>query len=321
MLRLFNDNKPYVLFLLPLFVGIFFLTFHLTDSVVYPEVLHFGLWGKLNDVASSLNWLLLFGFLAHLLCCISLNYVFNQSNLFERNNYLPSLLSSVFLLLSPLSLVFNGNHLAIFCLILSLYQLLHLQQNDSGTSAVFNATLFFGIAATVFPSLIVGSPVLFFLVLIYRPLVPQEILSFILGLFLPFYFVMAFRNYFDFPYPWHELHHTYTLPWLSPSVLSLLALTFILFVVFLLSIVRKWQGFSNRTKKEVQTLWGFLIIVGISGLFHLIFQAFDFYFLLLIVPVSLLFTFAFLGKGKHRVAGVLFYFFLTYIVTKFIFKL
>jgi hypothetical protein len=320
MLRLFNDNKPYVLLLLPFIAGVPFVIYHLYAMDLFPSTIQYGLWGSVSVPGQHRIWYLVFGFLAQLGGGISLNYLFNQSNLYERNNYLPSLFFCVFMNLSPLGIVFNGTHIAIILIIISLHQLLRLAQNQSGLNIVFNASLIFGFSATLHTALYVITPFIFLLLLTFRPFVLREFSTFLVGLMLPLYFVFAYRYYFDFQNPWNENRVRLNFEWTSLSTTIMMCILFLVFVVFILSLFTKWSSFVSRTKKDIQFILSFLLLLFLSGIIHLIFPNFTFHLLLFLVPVSILFTFSFLGKRNTLLPSILFYVVFIFVITKFIYK-
>jgi len=321
MIRLFNDNKPYVLFLLP-FLSIFlFLLYYLNAFEPIPEVIDFGLWGKVKFTSNAKITWLLFGIIANLSLSILLNYIFNHSSLIERNDYSSSLLFTLFLAISPSSFYFNGLHMGIIGLLLSIYQFLQLEYNTEGTHKIFNGFFFYGFSVTIFPSLIFGAPFLVMLIQIFRIITLKELLGVMLALLIPLYFVFAYRYYFDFDFPFQHGQTIEVFQWFSTSNLPTLILLILILISTLNSMLKLWQNFSNRSKKEIQFLIGFFVILLIEGGLHFIFNAFSFHEILLIVPASFLFNLSFIGKKNKFFPTLLFYCLLGFIVTKFIFKL
>jgi len=320
MLRLFNDNKPYVLLLLPFIAGVPFVIYYTYSKELFPSTVNFGLWGTLSISKEVRIWFLLFGYLAQLGGGIALNYLFNQSNLHERNNYMPSLLFCAFMSLSPLGMVFNGVQIAIISTIMTIHQLLHLAQNQSGLKMIFNASFVFGFSATLCTSFYAIIPLLFFIILTFRPFLLREFSTYILGMLLPSYFVFAYRNYYGFPYPWHEIQAPLIRDWASLGNVYLIVLTLLVSFAFIFALLKKWSGFINRTRKEIQFISWFLFFIAISGVLHLVLPSFYFHFLLFLVPICILFTFCFIGKGKAFIPSILFYGIWIFVMTKFIFK-
>ncbi len=315
MLRLFNDNKPYVLFVLPFLLAGFYAYHFMVEWQGMPQQISMGLWGRIPISAQDLPWWIGIGFIAYLVNAITLNFIFNEANFYERNNYLPSLLSTTFMASLGGYFGFNALHLAFLGLMLCCHQLLKLDQNNRAEQHLFNAAFFYSIAASFFPALIFGIPVIYFLGLIFRPFILREFIIFLLGPLIVSFYVFAYRAYFQYGGFWQDVQLTHRPFDAPPGAYILWALLgFILLLIFYTLSV-KWNGYSNRTRKELQLLLGMLI--GISACLTV---NISFALGLLAFPISMLFTLSFLDKRIQRVSTFLFYGLMVFIVVKFLLK-
>lgn len=315
MLRLFNDNKPYVLFVLPFLLAGFYAYHFMVEWQGMPQQISMGVWGRIPLSQVNLPWWIGIGFIAYLVNAITLNFIFNEANFYERNNYLPSLLSTTFMASLEGYFGFNALHLAFLGLMLCCHQLLKLDQNNRAEKYMFNAAFFYSIAASFFPALIFGIPVLYFLGLIFRPFILREFIVFLLGFLVVTFYVVAYRVYFQFGGFWQDVKLTQQPFEAHTSSLILWVLWALILVVTLYTLSVKWNSFSNRARKELQLLLGMLF--GISACLAV---NISFALGLLAFPVSTIFTLSFLDKRIRRVSSFLFYGLLIFIVVKFLLK-
>lgn len=315
MLRLFNDNKPYVLFVLPFLLAGFYAYHFMVEWQGLPQQISMGLWGRVPLSAQHLPWWVGIGFIAYLVNSITLNFIFNEANFYERNNYLPSLLSTAFMASLHGYFGFNALHFAFLGLMLCCHQLLKLDQNNRAEKHLFNAAFFYSISASFFPALIFGIPVLYFLGLIFRPFILREFIVFLLGPFVVSFYVVAYRAYFQFGGFWQDVKLTQQPFEANASSLILWILWAFILLVTLYTLSVKWNSFSNRARKELQLLLGMLI-----GILTCLTVNIPFALGLLAIPMSMLFTLSFLDKRIRRVSSFLFYVLLVFIVVKFLLK-
>lgn len=320
MIRFFGDNRPLVLFFLPLVLLGFHIAFHLSAMPTGPLHIDFGWWG--NVTIKNGNGMLSYEILAGswvLLNAILSSYTFNSSELNEKNTYLPAL---NFVVLSAISMnfyQFNGLHLASTALLLGIYQCLQLNQNQDGASRIFNTGFFIGIAATVYPPFVVLIPFGILLYLIFRPFLVREFYLYALGCAIPFLYLISRSYLFDLSYPnysfdWNDFIRDFNL-----NHAINLAIILCVFIVSLLGVMRKLATAGNRVKKELQLI----NTMGVGILTALLFCVFlakpalkiEFF----IVPLSFLFTFPLLSKRLSFASSFLFYLFLLFGLLKFTF--
>jgi len=313
MLRLFNDNKPYVLFILPLILGAYYAQHLLLEKTTTSREISMGLWGSFQlNPQTMVGWLIL-GFLLQLFAAIAINYVFNEANFHERNNYIPSLLSLTLSAAFMHFYSFNGIFLAMMGVLLAFNQLLQLDQNIAGGKSLFNASFFYCLAASIFPPLLLGLPLIYFLSLIFRPFFLRELGSFMLAILLVGFYLFSFRTYVELPGFWEDFSSFFTPTNLSIHHGSFLVFYLILMLLSIVALSYLWNSFTNRSKKEIQLLIGYLFALNISFLFNLSTAAG------IAMPILVhIGTFSFLHQKFRRISYVLTYAAIVFIFTKFL---
>jgi hypothetical protein len=126
---------------------------------------------------------------------------------------------------------------------------------------------------------------------------------------------MAYRAYFQYGGFWQDVKFTQQPFEANASSLVLWILWSFILVVTLYALSVKWNSFSNRARKELQLLLGMLI--GISACLAI---NIPFTLGLLALPMSMLFTLAFLDKRIRRGPSFLFYGLLVLIIVKILLK-
>lgn len=315
MLRFFNDNKPYILFVLPLLLGGFLACQFFLEGQNIPTDIPMGLWGNVALSQALIPYSLALGYVLQLVIAITINFIFNETNCHERNNYLPSLLSITLMAALPNYVAFNSLHMTILGLLFCLQQMLKLDQNNPGGKHLFNAAFFYSISTSFFPVLIFGIPILYVLGLIFRPFILRELSIFLLGPILVSIYVFAFRAYFEVPYFWRDVYSMHERLVGNSSAYFLWTFILSMVLVTIYSLSAKWNSFSNRARKELQLLLG--VLLGIS---LCLWVNIHFALGLLVLPLTMLFTLTFLDKRTKSWSSVISYGLWTFIFVKFLFK-
>jgi hypothetical protein len=320
MIRFFGDNRPLVLFFLPLILVVFHVAFHLGGISGEEDAVNltFGWWGdfQVNEWINSISYELLVGIWI-LVNAVTLNYTFNSGEFNDKNTYLPSL---IFIVLSSVSETFyelSGFHLAMSMLILMINQFLRLDQNHDGSKRIFNGAFFLGIAITAYPSLLILTPFAILMYLGFRPFTGRELWFFIMGLLTPASYLFSYCYLFNAPFPsisfgWNAYVLQVTIQGIAVGILLVIA-----FIIGQIGLYHKISTAGNRFKKEVQVINS----MGIALLFMQIFNVFikspilriEFF----IIPLSFLFTFPLLSKRFNLVASLFFYLIFFFGVLKF----
>jgi hypothetical protein len=310
MIRFFGDNRPLVLFFLPLILVVFHVAFHLGGISGEEDAVNltFGWWGdfQVNEWRNSISYELLVGIWI-LVNAVTLNYTFNSGEFNDKNTYLPAL---IFIVLSSMSETFyelSGFHLATSMLILMINQFLRLDQNHDGSKRIFNGAFFLGIAITAYPALIILTPFAIFMYLGFRPFTLRELWFFLLGILTPASYLFSYCYLFNLSFPSIKFGWNPYVQQVNIEVFVVGALLIIAFIIGLIGLYQKMSTAGNRFKKEVQVINS----LGISLLFMLVFNVFiespmlrvEFF----IIPLSFLFTFPLLSKRINLIASLFFY--------------
>jgi hypothetical protein len=319
MIRFFGDNRPLVLLFLPLILLAFHVSYHLSNAAHGPLDIDFGFWGNLT--VKQGNSIVFYEIIAAswvLFNAILLNYTYNSGEFNDKNTYLPSLIYIVLCATSMNFYAFNGLHLTNTALIITIYQIISLTQNQDGSKHIFNGGLFLGIAGTIYPPLLLLFPFGIIMYLGFRPFLLREFWFYLLGYALPFIYLISQVYIFDKEMPklsfgWNEFMLNFHLKHAINTAIFM--------VVFFVGIMGAWQKFSmggNRLKKELQLVNTFSLGLLLSLVFCIFLLTPPINLELFAIPFSLLFTYPFLSKRFTFASSLLFYLFLLFGLLKFV---
>lgn len=314
VVTLFFGNRSYALLFLPLMIGGFYACNYLTGYHAAPESINLGFWGTFPE-----PWSWLFDVSAMILVltnAILLNRLFNRNEFMERNNFLTSMLYVTAMSFFPVFYHLDGLAIAQTLTILSVMQIFHLKQNEDGRRAVFNAAFLFGTASTVYPMLLIGIPLLFWMVWVIRPFVLRESVLILVGFAIPLLYAAVYGMVFEIRM---EKQH-----FSSSSneffVLDILVLGICLTLLGLSSVrgvLGKLRGSSIRLKKLFRMLllliWLFL---GVSVLEFFIFGKLV-ALLLVVFPLIFFLNYAFGERSPKPFPSFLYYILFFFAVGKF----
>ena len=317
MVKLFLSNRSIVQFLLPLLVVVYIVFNHYSNYYHYFEFSNFGFWGKnvgINPViAQILASLVVLG------NAVVINAVFNWNQFLERNSFMPSLLYVVLMSFYHSFYEIDGLLLSHSFLIISLYQLYFLRQNEDGRKYVFNAAFFAGVASTFHPPLIGYLPFYFLMIWSIRPFIIREIILCLVGFIIPLLYASFFLTYtgtsIDMSlFKVSTNFQRQQFDFLVTSAIFLLSL-----ILSFVSIQSHIKKSSIRLKKLTRILWWFVISGIIIGLIDFFFYNQIQRFSLIMIPFAFFLTFSFFHKTLSAVAIGLFYITLSYSFLKFFF--
>jgi hypothetical protein len=245
-----------------------------------------------------------------------LNAAFNRNEFMERNSYLTPMLYITLMSFFHSFYYLEGLSLAQIFLVLTVFQLFRLSQNEDGRRTVFNAAFFFGIACTFYPVLFIGLPFLFWMVWVMRPFVLRESALLIMGFLVPLLYSGTYSFVYkitldrtEFSSSSSEAH------WLNTVVicLGLILLT----LVSLKGLFAKIAVSSIRMKKIFRLL---LLLIFMCLLAILI----DFFVFnkveagsLIIICLVFILPYGFGQKTQKIIPTVFYYLILFYSVSKF----
>ncbi|MGC6433687.1 MAG: hypothetical protein ACON4M_05775 [Crocinitomicaceae bacterium] len=314
MVKLFISNRSIVQFLLPPVVLTYVLFNNHSNYFVHANLLSFGFWGNLeiNSIISQL----LAGLLV-IINAIGLNAIFNWNQFLERNSFMPSLLYVVLMSFYHSFYDIDGLLVAHTFLILSLYQVYFLRQNEDGRRATFNATFFGGVAATFHPPLIGYLPFYFVMIWTIRPFILREILLSIVGFLVPLLYASFYLYYSGNSLDMSIFKQSTNFQRQQFDFLVTLVIFLLSLILSFLSIQAHIRKSSIRLKKLTRVLW-FMVVAGLlMGLIDFISHNQIQRFSLIMIPLSFFLTFSYFHKTLSSLAIGLFYITLSYSVIKF----
>ncbi len=316
MVQLFYGNRSFALLFLPLFVaGYVVLNFYLPYHTPEPTA-HFGFWGDLLPQNNLISQILGPGFI--FLGAIILNTLFNRNEFFERNNYIVALVYVTFMSLFHTFYFLDGFAIAQFFLILALYQMFHLYQNEDGRRRVFNLAFLLGVACTFFPLLLSVILVAFWLVWVLRPFVMRESLLLIVGFMIPLLYGGLFSSYFGIKIQNAQISST-AFELRTEDVIVLGGVAFFMILLSLGAMSLKIQQSSIRLKKLFRII---LILINFT-LFLTALEYFVFHkketLAMVFVPLMFVLPYSFGYKKQREITTVVFYLLFFFSVGKFLY--
>ena len=314
MVKLFFGNRSFALIFLPVIIGLFGVLNYLFHYHNPEHQTFLGFWGEINE---QLHWLYqIAAFALIFFNGILINNLFNRHDFMEKNNYLASLLYVVIMSFFHSFYFISGASLAQTLLILTFVQVFKINQNEDGRRAVFNASIFFGLAASLYPVLLFGSPFLFWMIWAVRPFVIREVILAITGLILPLTYVGIYRFFFGIKFVREQLSSSAREGHYFDFVV-LLFLISLLIIASLSDALSKIRASTIRLKKLFRML---LLFLGLSLGITLV-EVFVFGKLegigVLVFPLMFILPYAF-GFKKPRVFAIIIYYFIFFFaVSKF----
>lgn len=314
MVKLFLSNRSIVQFMLPIVVVVYVLFNNHSNYFIHSDLLSFGFWGnfEINPIVSQL-----LASLVVIINAIGLNAVFNWNQFLERNSFMPSLLYVVLMSFYHSFYDIDGLLIAHTFLILSLYQVYFLRQNEDGRRASFNASFFGGLAATFHPPLIGYLPFYFIMIWTIRPFILREILLSISGFLVPLLYASFYLYYSGNSLDMSIFKQSTNFQRQQFDFLVTLVIFLLSLILSFLSIQAHIRKSSIRLKKLTRVLW-FMVIAGLLiGLIDFIAHNQIQRFSLIMIPLSFFLTFSYFHKTLSSLAIGLFYITLSYSVIKF----
>ena len=314
MVKIFHDNRAIVQLLVPFILIGYILGNHYTGYHENGSLLRFGFWGNYQ-----LTPHFLFGVISLALIFINgviINMLFNRSEFFEKNSYIVTLIFIVFQSYFHAFYTVDGVLLSQTFIVLFLFQLFKLNQNEDGRKIVFNAAIFYGIACTFNPILLLGTPFLFWLVWIVRPFVFRESILLITGFIVPLFYSGMFGFFLDVKIGRDELSSS-SGEFLKVDMIWLLICGTLLSLIGLKFLLQKFQVSSIRLKKLFRILLLLSLLISIVVLLDFfLFSNFQ-NLSLLFIPLVFMLPYAFGEKQLRRVSVIVFYGLLIFSVSKF----
>lgn len=313
MIRAFFGNRTFVLFLLPFFiVGYALLQHFLPSHFLKYDELNLGFFGlyKENIFTSILSGGFVF------LTALVLNNLFNRNEFREKNTYIPSLVYVILASFNDACYHLSGVVVASLLIALALVQIFKLNQNEDGRRDVFNAALFFGLSACFYPVLFLLFPLLFIVVWVLRPFVLRESVLMITGFILPVVYAGVLAYYTDY-----ELNNSLFSPSGIVEKRNMFMIAGGLIGVLILSmispLIQKLNQSGIRLKKLFRIIFFMTTAFSVVFLIELLFMNKLGGAFLLVLPLSMLLTYAFGDRELKPFPTFVFYLIFIISVGKF----
>jgi hypothetical protein len=316
MIRLFLGNRSAVLFLLPFVILIYVIVNYFTNYYQYTSYSNFGFWGKV-DLSSSFVLIQIISSTFILLNAVGINAIFNWNEFLGRNSFIPALIYVILMSYYHSFYKIDGLLISHSALIITLYLLFKLRQNEDGRKLVFNAGFFTGLAATFHPPIIGFLPFLYFMIWTIRPFLIREIILAFCGFITPLLYAGFYLMYSKTSIDLQLLKVPSNYDRRKFDFLVSTGIFTLSFLLSIISIQTSAQKSSIRLKKMVQILWWIIVTGIVLGILdYVLFKQIE-RFSLLMIPLSFLLTFSFTHKTWFHIANGLFYITLIYSIVKF----
>ena len=315
VIRLFLDNRVWVLLLLPAVLSLYLVSFLFGFDDIYG----------LNKATISIiepflhqfpSAHILANFLMLLINALALNWIFNSYEFLEKNTYIISLLYLIFT-----SFFHNWGDpswlfVAHLCSIFGFGVLFSIKPQHNAKKQAFNAGFLFGLSLFFETSFVLLLPVLLVLLMILRGGQIRELLLLTIGYSMPFGFYMSLyflanHTFPDFPLP---VSSFYKPNWFETICLAIVVA---LFGFSLLGLRARLGKASLRLKKQTQILTVFMFLCAALGLATLFFWGQAALLSLLVLPFSFYFAYALLSSSLGISSHLFFYLIFTFSVLKF----
>lgn len=300
--------------ILPFIIGGYFACNYLTGHHVVEAHSNFGFWGQFDiqgHIAFQISAMALI-----FVNAILINFLFNRNDFMEKNSFIAALLYVTLMSFQHSFYFLDGLSVAQTVLILVLFQLFKLRQNEDGRRAVFNAAFLFGLACTFSPILLLGTPVLFWMIWVFRPFIFRESLLIILGFTVPLIYSGVYSMVFDVQLEREGFSSSST----DGHLLDVAVLVGAVFLIFLTGVnilLNKLRVSSIRLKKVFRMLLLLSLLFGAMP----ILEYFAFGKLdaigLIIFPLSFYLPYAFGTKELRSFPSFLYYLIFFFSVGKF----
>lgn len=315
VIRLFLDNRVWVLLLLPLVLSLYLISFLFGFDDIY------GLnKTTLSIVEPFLHQLpsahILAHFLMLLINALALNWVFNSYEFLEKNTYIISLLYVIFT-----SFFHNWGDpswlfVAHLCGIFGFGVLFSIKPQQNAKKQAFNAGFLFGLSLFFETSFVLLLPIFLILLLILRGVQIRELLLLTIGYLLPlgFYVSLYFITSGALPNLPLPVSSFYRPNWFETTCLVIIVA---LFGFCLLGLRARLGKASLRLKKQTQILTVFMFLCALLGFATLFFWGQPALLSLLVLPFSFYFAYALLSSSLGISSHLFFYIIFTFSILKF----
>lgn len=314
MIQLFTGNRPLVLLLLPFIIGLLVILNLWSGYYEYAPTTNLGLWGDDFQLPQSLT--LTLGPIFVLGNALLLNVLFNRNDFIDRNTYITSLIYVAYFSFYHAFYQMDRLSISHFLLILALFEVFKLAQNEKGNKTVFNAGFLVGLATTFHPALVLFFPFLYFMVIALRPILFREFSLLAVGFGVPLLYAVVFSLFQENEISIRLISTSTDYSKIQLDFLVTATLIIFTILVSFLALNKQSQKTSIRAKKLMRALFifsAFCMLLG--GLDYIFFGQIE-RFSLLFIPISFFLTFGLSIKAYQWLSSSLVYLILIYTVGK-----
>ena len=259
-IRFFKSNNASALLFLPL-IAIAIWVFGFIHPIILPINHSMPLYELMAGIFVSIPWLsTLIGLILVIGEAFLLNFIVNENEVLEKQNYLPALFYIVFMSNNDAMLTLHPLLFGNLFILLALHKLLSSYRKDNAFSQAFDAGLLVSISTLFYCPFVVFLPLLGVALIIIRPFNWREWIISFLGAAIPYLFVITFYFWNDrLDYLFYDKMF-YQLIREKPIVDFPMTFYFMLgigWIVILFSIFKIILGVgigSQRTKKSIVLL-------------------------------------------------------------------
>ncbi len=315
ILRPFLSNRPLVLLLLiPIVVGFQLLNaqFHFHALI---DVVDLGLWGKTAFLGSW--WTSIIASVIVLVNAIQLNFLFNQHEFLDKNNYGPALF---YVVLMSFSHSFYQVDAVLIChlfLLQSIRLLFQLKGHETNLTSSFNSAFFIGLSASFLPPSAALIIPFWFSAWALHPFSFRQWLLMIIGFLIPIANGLTYWWISGHTISTRILRHSSLIKYEEIFFYGTTATIVVLFLLSIIGIQIRVRVSNIRFKKLNRALVWILIGTLLLGVAEIIIYQQSEWVSMLFIPLSFFFTFAFIHRIWQRVASIFFYLTLIIAVAKF----
>ncbi|TSJ45410.1 hypothetical protein [Fluviicola chungangensis] len=315
ILRPFLSNRPLVLVLLiPIVVGFQLLNgyFHFHALL---DVVDLGLWGKTTLLDTW--WTSIIASVIVIANAIQINFLFNQHEFLDRNNYGPSLF---YVVLMSFSHSFYQVDAVLIChlfLLQAVRLLFQLKTHESNLTTSFNSAFFIGLSASFLPPSAALIIPFWFSAWALHPFSFRQWLLMIIGFLIPIANGLTWWWISGHTISTRILRHSSLIKYEEVFFYGTSATIVILFLLSIIGIQIRVRVSNIRFKKLNRALIWILVGTLLLGVTEIIIYQQSEWLSMLFIPLSFFFTFAFIHRIWQRVASIFFYLTLIIAVAKF----
>ena len=310
ILRPFLGNNVLLLFaLIPVIFG-FELLNNYFHYHVFIEKVDLGLWGKLEFINKTFSPIL-----AGILVAANafqLNFLFNQHEFLEKNNYAPALFYVTLMSFSHSFYQVDAVLIVHVLLLQALRLLFEVRSNEANMKPEFNGALFIGLAATFLPPSSVLIVFYWLAVWALQPYSLRQWFLMVIGFLIPVANGLTYWWFSGHLISLNILTHSTRFRYQDAVYIASGIVILILFLLSIIGIRIRSRISSIRFKKLNRSLIWFLIGTLMLGTAEIFVYNQSEWISLLFIPLSFFFTFAFIHKIWQKVAS--FFFYLTFLM-------